>query len=133
MSPDLKRLSDERSSGEGDPHGLKIVRNALQLRTGGRQHIRSQNQKQLNRLGDQLSIALLKILNETDFADPALTLDLLPIVRDSFQYPQFITRVEDRVPSVTLFLLNFLKENSSDVAIKAEIQRTIDFVKQQTS
>lgn len=114
---------------EDDPYSISIVRGALTLRSAGKQVMLSSTQKNLLRLGDGVSIALLKALNEQDLANPQTVRDFLPIIRDSFSHPELISLDMNKMPQVTLFLLGHLLRESADTAEREEIQQTIDYVR----
>jgi hypothetical protein len=61
-----------------DPYSMKAVAGALAMRSGGRTVIISVTQKQLSRLGDGVSIALLKILDQQELIDAHRVRDYLP-------------------------------------------------------
>src|SRR5256885_7359874 len=48
------------------------------------------SEKQSDRLGDQVGIALQKIFNEKELVDPENIRKYLPIIRSSFSYPQLV-------------------------------------------
>jgi hypothetical protein len=109
------------------------VAGALAMRSEGRTVIISVTQKQLARLGDGVSVAMLKILDQHELRDAQKVRDILPIIRDSFAEPQFIAVEADRKPKVTVFLLNYLLHNVSDTQVQQEIKETIEFVEKQTA
>jgi hypothetical protein len=117
----------------GEAYTISIVQAALRHRTGAKKIIFSQVQKNLARMGDAVSIALLKILDEQALTDPKTIRDFLPIVRDAFAQPQFISINIDKQPKVTLFLLSRLQRDIVDSEAQQEIQQTIDFVKGKTA
>jgi hypothetical protein len=84
------------------------------------------------RKGDQVSIAILKILNEGELTDPHAVERFLPVIRDSFSQPQLISLDIDKKPKVTLFLLNFLQRSVPDPQTRREIAETIRFVNEKT-
>jgi len=120
-------------SEEPDSYSISVVKKALKMRAGGQIFISSQTQKYISRLGDAVSIALLKILGEQELMNPESIESFLPIVRDSFDQPQMISIESDKQPKVTLFLLNHLKQDVPDVRVREDIQQTIDFVKSKTA
>jgi hypothetical protein len=65
------------------------------------------------RLGDSVSIALLRILDEQELVDPKTVQTFLPLIRDSFSYPPIIALQVDKKPKVTLFLLKYLDQTFS--------------------
>jgi hypothetical protein len=56
----------------------------------------------------------------------------LPIIRQSFSDPEHISVDLDKKPSITLFLLKYLKQNVSDAQANRDIEETIKFVEEQT-
>jgi hypothetical protein len=125
-------VSSKGQQESSDPYSMKVVAGALAMRSGGRTVIISVTQKQLSRLGDGVSIALLKILDQQELIDANRVRDYLPIIRDSFAEPQLISADVDRKPKVTLFLLSYLLRNIADGQVQHEIQQTIDFVEKET-
>jgi hypothetical protein len=125
-------VSSGGQSGEADPYSLNIVKFELQMRAGGRKVIHSFSQKSLFRLGDGVSIAILKILDDSALTNPETVRDLLPIVRDAFAAPQFISIAANKTPKVTLFLLNYLRLKVSDPETQLAVQETAEFVEHQT-
>jgi hypothetical protein len=116
-------------SEDPDPDSLRAVSFELKMNSGGRRVVHGWSQKHLARLGDRVSIALLKILGDQDLEDPATVMDFLPIIRTSFSTPQFISIESDRKPRVTLFLLQHLEQTVHDPAVRQEIRQTAEFVK----
>ena len=92
----------------------------------------SVTEKQLNRLGDRISIALLKILDEKELRDPKKLRKILPLIRDAFVKPEIVSIPEDRKPKITLFLLGHLG-NVSDPVIQEQLIQITKFVKEQTA
>jgi len=88
-------------------------------------------EKQSDRLGDRVSIALLKIFNGNELEDPQNIRRFLPIIRSSFLYPNLIP-TQYRKPNVTLPLLARLERRVADVKLKSEISAVAGFVKEQT-
>ena len=119
-------------SGDTDPYSINVVKFELQMRSGGRKVIHGFSQKGLSRLGDGVSVAILKILDQHALTNPETVRDFLPIVKDCFSQPQFISIEADKTPTVTLFLLDYLRRNVSDPQAQADIQETIQFVSRKT-
>jgi len=90
-------------------------------------------EKQVNRLGDRVSIALLKILEETDFKDAQKVKSILPLIRASFLFPELIKYREDRNPKVTLFMLQKIESDIEDAKLKSDITALIEFIKEKTA
>ena len=87
-------------------------------------------EKQVARLGDRVSIALLKILDENDFKDSQKVSSILPLIKESFLRPELIAVKEDRNPKVTLFLLRKIESETKDARIKSDITQLMSFIKQ---
>ena len=80
-----------------------------------------------------MSIALLKIVDEKDLSNTKTVEACLQLIQDSFSYPPIISVGVNREPKVTMFLLNYLERNVSDMQMQRNIQETIQYVKQQAS
>jgi hypothetical protein len=121
---------DNKGQEKADYYSIKSVRTLLNeeslgVKTGEGSKIRS-------RLGDKVSVALLKILSEDDLKNPQKIKMILPLIRSCFLYPNFIVIPEDKSPKVTLFLLGYLETVAVDTALKNEISETMKFVKDKT-
>lgn len=116
-----------------DPYSLNLVSSELKLNRGGRRVIRSWSQKRLPLMGDAISVALLKVMDDSDMKNADRIRDILPVIRDSFSRPELIEVEVDKKPKVTIFLLTYLRHNISDSQIQSEIQQTIEFVQTQTA
>ena len=114
-----------------DRYGIHSVKEALLEQSEGITD--SSTEKYIYRLGDKVSVALLKILKEEELSDPKKIRQILPIIQKAFAGLQFVSVTEDRKPKVTLFLLTYLQTNLKDPALKKEIAQLIDFIKQKTS
>ncbi len=114
-----------------DPYDLKLVQANLRIASRGAVELPSVA-KNFQRLGDGVSIALLKILDEQELTKPNNVQALLPLIRQSFSYPSIISVGANKKPGVTLFLLSYLQRNISDAEIKREIRETISFVKEKS-
>lgn len=119
-------------SGAADPYSINIVKFELQMRAGGRKVIHGFSQKRLYRLGDSVSIAILKILDEDELSRPEVVRDLLPIIRDAFEEPRLISIESDKSPRITMFLLDYVKMRIRDNQVSADIQETADYVTSKT-
>lgn len=118
-------------SQEADPYSINLVQMALKTESQGLGIAKIQTA--VARRGDQVSIALLKVLSERDLTDPQTVERFLPLVRDSFAQPQFISIDVDRKPEVTLFLLKFLQANVRDPQVQRDIKATIKFVEEKST
>jgi hypothetical protein len=114
---------------ESDPYSVAVVRSLLSLPPGASFGV---SEKQNERLGDRAAIATLKLFDEADLTRPETIRKLLPVLRESFSYPQLISIAEDRRPAVTLFLLHYLERNAPDPALKKEITAVEVFIKAKT-
>jgi hypothetical protein len=116
-----------------DPYSINLVKFELDARFGGTRIIHSWSQKGIARLGDLVSVAILKILNEEDLTDSVKIRNFLPLVREAFEHPEFISRESDRKPRITLFLLNHIQQHISDKQVEEDIRQTIEFVKEKSA
>jgi hypothetical protein len=89
------------------------------------------SEKQLNRLGDRVSVALMKIYSEENVKDPQNIRRCLPLIVQAFQVPRLVP-ADDRQPQVTIIFLKFLEDEVNDKALKAEIVETRSLVIEET-
>ena len=75
---------------ESDPYSVAVVRSLLSLPPGASFGV---SEKQNERLGDRAAIATLKLFDEADLTRPETIRKLLPVLRESFSYPQLISRL----------------------------------------
>lgn len=113
-----------------DSYSIQLVKNLLQYPA---QLGAGFSEKQVNRLGDKVSIALLKILDEQALSNPQQIRKFLPLIHTAFLAPQIITIAEDKKPAVTLFLLRYLEANAQDGNLKNEIAQLMGFIKEKTA
>lgn len=82
----------------------------------------------LNRMGDEASTDVLKILG----TNPSLTSEqqktVLDIVHMSFEHPAAILNPADKKPLAATFLLRFLRNTTQDEAVKARVTTELEFV-----
>jgi hypothetical protein len=124
----VSTLSGGVGAGESDPDSINLVRTALSLRTGGKQIIIARHQKYLARLGDGVSVALLKILDDSSITDAAFARGVLSVIRDAFSEPQLISAESNKTPTVTVLLLDRMGKLAVNAQVQEEITQTIDFV-----
>lgn len=124
-------MSGESSAGCPDLYDLEVVRAALKFESIG--VVFGPTQRQIARLGDRVSISLLKILDEKDRAKPQVVGSFLPVVRAAFTSPQFISNIQDRRPDVTLLFLEWVRAQTGDAELKAKISEVEVFVKRQAA
>jgi hypothetical protein len=98
--------------------------------TGG--YITTVLEKRNERLGDGVSVALLKIYGKKKISKSENIHNFLPAIRRAFQFPDLITYPNNRVPTVTFALLKELESNISDPSLKAEIAETRVYVEDKT-
>jgi hypothetical protein len=116
---------------EGDPYSTRVVQFELKMRADRVKFINAATQKQLHRLGDGVSIALIKILGEKDLVDPKKVKSFLPMIQEAFAYPDLIIKEMDKKPTVTIVLLKYLVQNVTDSDAQKEIQETMALIQGQ--
>src|SRR5713101_7279002 len=84
---------------EDDPYSVTVVKDLLKQPSG---FSSSFSEKQVYRLGDRVSIALLKIHSENELKDPNRIRKFLPLIEEAFRIPNLISIREDQKPRVTL-------------------------------
>ena len=89
------------------------------------------SEKFLNRLGDRVSIALMKIYTEQELANPANLRRYLPMINEAFQSLRIVP-ADDREPRVTLILLRFVEAQVQDPQLLEEILKTKAVVQKST-
>ncbi len=90
-------------------------------------------EKRINRLGDGISVALLKIYDTDELKNSQNIKNYLPLMEAAFVAPRIITIAEDKNPKVTMFLLKFLQSEVTDEGLKAKISDTIKYIEKQTA
>ncbi len=118
---------------DADPYSIRLVQNNLQMAEAGLAGTLASVNKHFQRLGDGISIALLKIMDEQDLTDPKIVEASLSLIRLSFSYPKIISLEVDKKPKVTLFLLKHMDRNAFDTQTRQHIQETIQYVEHQTA
>jgi hypothetical protein len=116
---------------EVDRYSIGLIRSALSLHAQG-VHT-SVIEKNIPRCGDLTAIALTKIYGEAELLDPKTVTSMLPIIKQSFSQPQFISDDIDRKPNITLILLRYLQQNVPDAQVQRDIEETIRFVREKTT
>ena len=123
-------LSPSQSE-ESDPYSVHLLQAAMKTRSEGL--FIGTLQRHIARMGDKVSIALLKDLSESELLDPNKVEEYLPIIQDSFSQPQFIEVEIDKQPKVTMFLLKYVRRGILDSRVQQDIDNTIRFVEEKTS
>lgn len=113
----------------GDPYAIAVVKNALRE---PRNFSSGFSEKQLNRLGDKVSIAILKIYGDEQLKDPHNIEAILPLIHRAFDAPQVIAVESDKHPRVTLLLLRSLETDLKNQELKTQLSDLINFVQQKT-
>jgi hypothetical protein len=116
---------------DNDPYSVELVRVAL--KNQGHGLIIAKTQTYLARMGDAASIAILKVLSEAELYDPHTVTTFLPMIRQAFSEPRFITISIDKQPTVTLFLLKNVEQRVEDARLRKQIEETIQNVKVKAS
>jgi hypothetical protein len=129
----LMSLTGSQDQERDDPYSLSIVRFELKMRSGQSRITHSFSQKHLARLGDGVSVALIKILDEQEMINPTTVSAFLPMIRDAFSQPALISPEVNRKPQVTLMLLSYIRERIKDLNLGAEVESTANFVREHTT
>jgi len=117
---------------QDEPYFIPAVRVALEAASSQPQVFTGSMEKQLRRAGDAVSVALLKVLDDSDLSNPARVESFLPIIKVAFSCPECVSNQVDKKPRVTLFLLLHLEAEASDPKVRSEIQDTVKFIRNQT-
>lgn len=110
---------------------VKIVKSLLKETTYGISS--SFGEKNNARLGDKVSIALLKIFNKGAIYKPKNIRQFLPVIRAAFESPELISQAEDKQPIVTISLLKKVRKKVKDRYLKTQITQTINIILSPTS
>jgi hypothetical protein len=111
-------------SEDNDPYSIRLVEGALKTAMSVPGVRISFVEKRLQKLGDAASVSVLKILDDRDFADRRTAEAVLQIIREAFSAPEMISLHVDRKPKVTLFLLGYLEQKTSDPSVRDHIRQT---------
>ena len=87
------------------------------------------SEKQTNKLGDKVAVALLQIYTKEELRDRQNVRKFLPLLRSSFLSPNLIP-ARDKKPVTTLRLLASLEKEERDPALRAEISQLVAFIKE---
>jgi len=91
------------------------------------------DERDVPRLGDAASIALLKLYSEEELLQPKTLQRALQGIRESFSSTCSTKLPSDKAPRVTVFLLEDLARQTKDYQSKVQILDTLTYVKQQTA
>jgi hypothetical protein len=88
--------------------------------------------KILNRSGDLVAIAIVKTIPESELSSSTKLRGILAVLHEAFGCPsRCVQSPSNRQPSITMLLLEHLR-NHAMATSQSEIDKTIDFVVQQT-
>jgi hypothetical protein len=116
-----------------DPYSIATVKFEIRMRSGDVSVRHGFTQRQLARLGDGISVALIKILDEQQMLDLGTLGAVLPMIREAFSQPALITINANKQPQITLLLLDRIRQKVSDRRTLEQIGETITFVKEHTN
>lgn len=120
-------------SGGEDSYEMNLVQTNLKISLDAPGFTTGAVVKNLQRLGDGVSIAILKVTDESSIAEPKMVEAFLPLIHHAFSYPPLISVPANRDPKVTLFLLGHLQKDLVEVQTKQHIQETMEYVKRQVA
>ena len=118
--------SSECLAQKNEDYDIPLIKRALREQGLGVSF--SFTEKLLNRLGDRVTIALLKTVDNQDLRNPEKLRQILRLVRQSFSSSHLIAVAEDKKPKVTLFFLTCLERETEDPRLRAEISELIKFI-----
>ncbi len=113
-----------------DPYSLSVLRFELKMQSTGLRVNTTWGDKYLARMGDGVAVGLIKIVGWDGMKDPERVKQLLPILLKGFSQPRFIVKEDDKNPAVTLLLLDYLKQNTTDGNVRKRIEETILAIQQ---
>jgi hypothetical protein len=123
-----RQTADSTQLNSDDRYSVAAVRSALQflLRPGGSYSFEEKEYLwPLMPLGDRVSIAALKIYPANELVQAEKTQAYLTAVRNAFSARKSIREQADADPTVTLFVLEFLKEKQ---ACNPGIEKRIQYI-----
>lgn len=124
-----------------DPYSIAFVESALRFfeDTAKRGSFGSEPKQflyltpSLPQLGDDVSIAMLKILDPQELAKPDTAYRYLGLVALAFSDRSKVVRETDKEPKVTMFVLNYLQEKEvSEPRLEARIDAVRSCVQKDT-
>jgi hypothetical protein len=113
-----------------DPYSMQLVESVLRLPSGVST---ASLDKQVHRLGDSVSIALIKLYSERELTNPRAVRRYLPLIKESFAHPELIALTQDKDPMVTIFLLNYLRRRVERQELREQISQVLRFVSSKRS
>jgi hypothetical protein len=110
-----------RSQESDDPYDLTSVRTLISFGHGEPIVQVGSFEKHNNAMGDRAAIGIIKIYTQDDLLKPANVNAYLPVIRAAFQFPNLISRKDDRDPKATILLLRYLGSNVKDAALRKQV------------
>lgn len=111
-----------------DPYAIHLIQGALKTALSQPGVKTSFVEKQLQRRGDAVSVALLKIFDERALTEERNVEAILNLIQQAFSSPKLISVEEDKKPKVTMFLLKYLQRSVSGSKTQRDIEETISFI-----
>ncbi len=113
-------------------NSVKSLISDSRLANGQSGYFSSWSEKAAHRLGDRVTVGIIKVFRKSALKKPQSIKIILPVIREAFSYPELIVREEDRTPGVSLTFLRNLEDNVQDDSLKKEISELIRFIQQKT-
>jgi hypothetical protein len=89
----------------------------------------SDTEPSIQNLGDGVSVGVLKVVDPKHLTTPKFVKAYLQLVRTAFSQPQMtIVCGEDKAPNVTIFLLDYLREEVKDKDLQRQLDSTREYV-----
>lgn len=122
-----------------DPYSLQEVQSLLstskeqiELKVGS-SFVAKQLGRRVTLLGDGFSIGVLKTVGGRQLTEPVTAKAYLVLARLSFSQTDRIVLPENKNPTATLFLLEFVRERVDDPQLKTQVESAIAYVEKATS
>jgi hypothetical protein len=114
-----------------DKYSMAKVSAALKMAKSGGWW--SFEQTDMENIGDGVSIAVLKLTKRSELLAPEFDRAYLVLAKAAFAKPENTLCEADRRPDVTLLLLDYIRDHTSDSKLATEIDSVKDFVLSRTS
>ncbi len=124
-----------QQSNECDKRCLDSVRYLLSdsKLAGGQPYFSTWSEKAAHRLGDGVTVGILKIYRKRDLTKPQTIRIFLPVIRESFLYPDIIERQEDKKAEVSLTFLRELENEVKDDLLRRDISELRKLILEKTA
>src|SRR5437667_3267686 len=126
----LRAQNTSNCADDVDTNDIALINSELQMQEG---MFSSTRAKGLPRMGDRVSITLLRTMETKDVRDPEKSSRILGLIHDAFSSPKLITTQAAQHPKVTLLLLDYMSEKLQDPKQIEAISNTRNFVKQKAA